>query len=394
LFRHAFGGFGRITAVTTSVDPRTDLVRRAVDEVQRVIVGQHGMVERLMVALLARGHCLLEGVPGVAKTLAVRSFATVCGGSFARLQFTPDLVPSDIVGTRIYRQSTAGFEVELGPVFVQFVLADEVNRAPAKVQSAMLELMAEHQVSIGGVSYPVPRPFTVVATQNPVESEGVFSLPEAQRDRFLLKVDVGFPTAGEEAQILARMSVDPPVAEPVLTPDDVLALQACADRVFVHPLVADYAVRLVVATRETGPAHLRAVPATSAVAVGASPRATLGLVAGARALALIRGRDYVLPADLAELAGDVIGHRLLLGFDALADGVDPRAVVADVVAGVPPPRPVWPAGAGGSAPARGSEPADAPAGARPAGGGDPVISPQSELRWEDGPDVEPTGRGR
>jgi MoxR-like ATPase len=394
LFRHAFGGFGRITAVTTSVDPRTDLVRRAVDEVQRVIVGQHGMVERLMVALLARGHCLLEGVPGVAKTLAVRSFATVCGGSFARLQFTPDLVPSDIVGTRIYRQSTAGFEVELGPVFVQFVLADEVNRAPAKVQSAMLELMAEHQVSIGGVSYPVPRPFTVVATQNPVESEGVFSLPEAQRDRFLLKVDVGFPTAGEEAQILARMSVDPPVAEPVLTPDDVLALQACADRVFVHPLVADYAVRLVVATRETGPAHLRAVPATSAVAVGASPRATLGLVAGARALALIRGRDYVLPADLAELAGDVIGHRLLLGFDALADGVDPRAVVADVVAGVPPPRPVWPAGAGGSAPARGSEPADAPAGARRAGGGDPVISPQSELRWEDGPDAEPMGRGR
>ncbi len=378
--------------MTASAQTQGELVRRAVAEVQRVIVGQHGMVERLMVALLARGHCLVEGVPGVAKTLAVRSFATVCGGSFARLQFTPDLVPSDIVGTRIYRQSTAGFEVELGPVFVQFVLADEVNRAPAKVQSAMLELMAEHQVSIGGVSYAVPRPFTVVATQNPVESEGVFSLPEAQRDRFLLKIDVGFPTAAQEAEILARMSVDPPVARPVLTPEDVLELQDAADRVFVHPLVADYAVRLVLATRATGPAELREVPATAAVAVGASPRATLGLVAAARGLALLRGRDYVLPADVAELAADVMGHRLLLGFDALADGVDPRAVVAEVVARVPPPRPVWPTPAD-RAPVP-EVPAEVPAPDAEVPAPDAETTRLSELRWEDDGQPDRAGRDR
>lgn len=342
-----------------------ELLRAAVAEVQRVVVGQHEMVERLVVAVLARGHCLLEGVPGVAKTLAVRSLATVCGGSFARLQFTPDLVPSDIVGTRVYRQSTGGFEVELGPVFVHFVLADEVNRAPAKVQSAMLELMAEHQVSIAGVTYPVPRPFTVVATQNPVESEGVFTLPEAQRDRFLVKVDVGLPTAAEEAEILARMSVDPPTARPVLDPARILALQAAADRVFVHPLVADYAVRLVMATRATGPAETREVPATAAIAVGASPRATLGLIAAARALALLRGRDYVLPEEIAALAADVMAHRLLLTFDAVADGVDPRDVVAEVVARVPPPRPVWP-----------TAPGDEPVGA----------TGLADLGWEDDDD--------
>ena len=312
-------------------------LQQAVRGVSHVVVGQHEMVERLMVALLARGHCLLEGVPGVAKTLAVRTFSTVVGGSFARLQFTPDLVPSDIVGTRIYKPSTEAFDTELGPVFVNFVLADEINRAPAKVQAAMLELMAEHQVSLGGRSYPLPEPFTVIATQNPLESEGVYPLPEAQRDRFLLKVDVPLPRAHEEAEILRRMSVDPPVAHQVLGVEQVLRLQHAADHVYVHPLVGDYVVRLVMATRapvDYGLADLRHV-----LEVGASPRATLGLVAAARALALLHGRDHVLPADVQALAVDVMAHRLVLGFDAVADGVRTRDVVDQVLRVVPPPVP-------------------------------------------------------
>ncbi len=312
-----------------------DALRSAARAVSSVVVGQHGMVDRLMVALLARGHCLLEGVPGVAKTLAVRTFATVLGGSFARLQFTPDLVPSDIVGTRIYRPSAETFDIELGPVFVNFVLADEVNRAPAKVQAAMLELMAEHQVSLGGRSFPLPDPFIVIATQNPLESEGVYPLPEAQRDRFLLKVDVPLPRAHEEAEILRRMSVDPPVAHQVLTNDQVLRLQRMADHVYVHPLVGDYAVRLVMATRE--PSEYGMPELTEVVDVGASPRATLGLVAAGRALALVHGRDHVLPSDVAALAVDVIAHRLVLGFDAVADGVSARSVVERVLATVPQP---------------------------------------------------------
>ncbi len=312
-------------------------LQQAVRGVSHVVVGQHQMVERLMVALLARGHCLLEGVPGVAKTLAVRTFATVVGGSFARLQFTPDLVPSDIVGTRIYKPSTEAFDTELGPVFVNFVLADEINRAPAKVQAAMLELMAEHQVSLGGRSYPLPEPFTVIATQNPLESEGVYPLPEAQRDRFLLKVDVPLPRAHEEAEILRRMSVDPPVAYQVLGVEQVLRLQHAADHVYVHPLVSDYVVRLVMSTRapvEYGLADLRHV-----LEVGASPRATLGLVAAARSMALLHGRDHVLPTDVQALAVDVMAHRLVLGFDAVADGVSTRAVVEQVLQVVPPPVP-------------------------------------------------------
>jgi MoxR-like ATPase len=314
----------------------TDELAEALDEVRRVVVGQHEMVERLAVAVLARGHCLLEGVPGVAKTLAVRTLATVLGGSFARIQFTPDLVPSDIVGTRIYRPGREEFDTELGPVFVNFVLADEVNRAPAKVQAAMLELMGERQVSLGGRSYQLPDPFTVVATENPIESEGVYPLPEAQRDRFLLKVDVPLPRAADEAEILRRMSVNPPQARPVLDAERVVALQKAADAVYVHPLVADYVVRLVMATRQ--PADF-AVPALDGVLdAGASPRATLGLVAAARALALLRGRDHVLTDDVRELAADVIAHRLLLGFDAVADGVSPDSVVEQLLVAVPPPR--------------------------------------------------------
>ena len=315
------------------------LLKDAIAGVQRVIVGQESMVEQLMVGLLAGGHCLLEGVPGVAKTLAVRSFATVVGGDFARIQFTPDLVPSDIVGTRIYKASQETFDVELGPVFVNFVLADEINRAPAKVQAAMLELMAEKQVSIGGTTYPVPQPFIVIATQNPVESEGVYPLPEAQRDRFLLKIDVPYPRGNEEFEILRRMSVDPPSARPVLNPQMVLDLQRQAGEVFVHNLVAEYIVRLVLATRT--PAEFGIPDLASVIQIGCSPRATLGLVAASRALALIHGRDYVLPTDVQAVAKNVMAHRIVLGFDAVADNISSAQVVERIVAMVPPPTPVW-----------------------------------------------------
>jgi MoxR-like ATPase len=315
------------------------LLGDAIAQVQRVIVGQEHMVEQLMVALLAQGHCLLEGVPGVAKTLAVRSFATVVGGEFARIQFTPDLVPSDIVGTRIYRSSQEKFDVELGPIFVNFLLADEINRAPAKVQAAMLEAMAEQQVSIGGTTYPVPQPFIVIATQNPIESEGVYPLPEAQRDRFLLKVDVPYPAGNEEFEILRRMSVDPPSSQPVLNPQMILKLQRQAEEVFVHNLVAEYIVRLVLATRT--PAEFSLPDLTSVIQIGCSPRATLGLVAAARALALIHGRDYVLPTDVQSVAKDVMAHRIVLGFDAVADNIAPAQVIERIVAMVPPPTPVW-----------------------------------------------------
>ena len=315
------------------------LLGEAISQVQRVIVGQEHMVEQLMVGLLAKGHILLEGVPGVAKTLAVRSFATVVGGDFARIQFTPDLVPSDIVGTRIYKASQEGFDVELGPVFVNFVLADEVNRAPAKVQAAMLELMAEKQVSIGGRTYPMPEPFIVIATQNPIESEGVYPLPEAQRDRFLLKVDVPYPRGNEEFEILRRMSVQPPTSRPVLDPQRILQLQKQASEVFVHNLVAEYIVRLVLATRT--PAEFNLPDLTSVIQLGCSPRATLGLVAAARALALIHGRDYVLPTDVQSVAKDVMSHRIVLGFDAIADNIQPAQVIDRIIAMVPPPTPVW-----------------------------------------------------
>jgi MoxR-like ATPase len=311
------------------------ILERALFEVKRVVVGQDAMVERMFVALLAGGHLLLEGVPGVAKTLAVRTLAEVIGGSFSRLQFTPDLMPGDIVGTRVWRASTESFDTELGPVFANLVLADEINRAPAKVQSALLEAMAEQQVSIGGRSLPLPRPFMVLATQNPIESEGVYQLPEAQRDRFLLKVDVDYPSAAEEMSILHRMSVRPPHAQPLLTADQVAALQEATTEVFVHHAVAQYAVDLVMATREPGqhgPGDL-----VGLLDFGVSPRATLGLVAAGRALAVLRGRDYVLPGDVADVAGDVLAHRLVLGFDAVADGVDPRTVVERIVATVPGP---------------------------------------------------------
>ena len=313
-----------------------ETLEQALFEVKRVVVGQDRMIERLFVCLLARGHCLLEGAPGLAKTLAAETMAKVIGGHFARLQFTPDLVPADLVGTRIYRPSTEGFDIELGPVFANVVLADEINRAPAKVQSALLEVMAERHVSIGGVTHDVPAPFMVMATQNPIESEGVYPLPEAQRDRFLMKVLIDFPSAREEVEIVHRMSVDPPVPSPVLTPDEVLAVQRAADKVFVHDAVVDYAVRLVVATRE--PAQHDLADVADHIAHGASPRATLGLVAAGRALALLRGRDYALPQDVYDVARDVFRHRVLLSYEALADGVTAEQVVERVVRTVVAPR--------------------------------------------------------
>src|ERR687898_466071 len=265
--------------VASPAFPAGPVLETALMEVKKVVVGQDRMVERMLVALLARGHCLLEGVPGVAKSLAVETLARVVGGTSVRLQFTPDLVPSDIVGTRVYRPSKESFDVELGPVFANLVLADEINRAPAKVQSALLEVMAERQVSLGGVTHPLPSPFLVLATQNPIESEGVYALPEAQRDRFLLKVDVGYPSGAEELAILHRMGVRPPVATQVLTPHRVLALQDAADRVFVHHAVAEYVVRLVLATRDPGAYGLGEL--AGVLDFGASPRATLGTAAAA-----------------------------------------------------------------------------------------------------------------
>jgi MoxR-like ATPase len=322
-----------MTDIASDTDAR--LLEQTLFEVKKVIVGQDRLIERLLTALLAGGHCLLEGVPGVAKTLAAETLAVAVGGSFHRIQFTPDLVPSDIIGTRIYRASKENFDVELGPVMANLVLADEVNRAPAKVQSALLEVMAEGQVSIGGRTHPVPQPFLVLATQNPIESEGVYQLPEAQRDRFLMRVVVGYPDDQDELGILYRMGGRRPVARPVLDPVRLLALQARARDVFVHHALAEYVVRLVLATRE--PARFGAPEVAGQLAYGASPRATLGLVAAARALALLRGRGYVLPADVLDVAPDVLAHRLVLAFDAVADGVQPESVVHRILAVVAPP---------------------------------------------------------
>ena len=292
---------------STTVAEAAARLERTLFEVKRVIVGQDRMVERLMVCLLARGHCLIEGVPGLAKTLAAETLASTVQGTFARIQFTPDLMPSDLVGTRIYRPSSERFDVELGPVFANFVLADEINRAPAKVQSALLEVMAERQVSIAGVTHLVPDPFLVLATQNPIESEGVYLLPEAQRDRFLMKVVVGYPTPTEELEIVTRMGVDPPTPEPVLDADALRDLQSAVDGIYVDPAVIWYAVSLVFATR--APKDQGFVDLEPLIAYGASPRATLGLVAAGRALALIRGRTYVLPQDVYDIAPEVLRHR-------------------------------------------------------------------------------------
>jgi MoxR-like ATPase len=303
-------------------------LEEALFEIKKVIVGLDDVTERLMACLLARGHCLVEGPPGLAKTLAVATLAGVTGGSFVRLQFTPDLVPADIVGTTIWRTSREAFDVSLGPIFANFVLADEINRAPAKVQSALLEAMGERQVSIGGETHRLPDPFVVMATQNPIESEGVYPLPEAQRDRFLMKVLVGYPSRQEEVTIVDRMGVNPPQASAMLEPARLVQLQAAADEVFVHPALVDYAVRLVQATRD--PAGAGITELEGQIAYGASPRASLGLIAAARALALLRGRTYALSEDVSDCFLDVLRHRLVLSYDALADGIEADVLLEHV----------------------------------------------------------------
>jgi MoxR-like ATPase len=308
----------------------------ALFEIKRVIVGQEGMLERVLVALLSGGHLLLEGVPGLAKTRTIATLAQVLGGSFQRIQFTPDLVPSDLVGTMIWRPDQGGFETELGPVFCNFLLADEINRAPAKVQSALLEVMQEHQVTIGKQTWPVPAPFLVLATQNPIESDGTYPLPEAQVDRFLMKVVVEYPNFSEEMTIVARSLVDPPAITKILSLEQLQALQAHTTNVYVDRLVAEYAVALCDATRH--PASYNLPDLQGYIAYGASPRGSINLVAAARALAVLRGRSYCLPQDVQELARDVLRHRLVLTYQALAEQVTPDTLLTAVLTAIPPPR--------------------------------------------------------
>src|SRR5881397_2457886 len=294
------------------------------------------MLERVLVSLLAGGHVLIEGVPGLAKTLTIKTTAAVLGGTFQRVQFTPDLVPSDLVGTRIYRPDRGEFDTELGPVFCNFLLADEINRAPAKVQSALLEVMQEHQVTIGPTTHPVPDPFLVLATQNPIESEGTYPLPEAQLDRFMMKVVVGYPSPAEELEVVRRSLTPPAEIEKTLSVDDLHTFRAAAGRVFVDRQVAEYAVALVAATRY--PHHYGVSTIAPYLDYGASPRGTLDLVHGAQALALLRGRGYALPHDVQELARDVLRHRMVPSYQALAEEVTADRILDSVLATVPVPR--------------------------------------------------------
>jgi MoxR-like ATPase len=314
-------------AVPTPAEAKERL-EQALFEIRRVIAGQEAMLERVLVCLLAQGHMLIEGVPGLAKTLTIKTTAGVLGGTFSRVQFTPDLVPSDLVGTRIYRAGDATFETELGPVFCNFLLADEINRAPAKVQSALLEVMQEHQVTIGHETFPVPDPFLVMATQNPIESEGTYPLPEAQIDRFMLKIVIGYPEHDEELTIVRRQLVDAPVLREALTLEDLKALQRAVFEVYVDPALISYAVNLATATRRQ----------SEYVAYGASPRGPISLVQAARALALIRGRDYTLVEDLQALVKDAMRHRLVLTYQALAEEVAPDTILDQVISSVEAPR--------------------------------------------------------
>ncbi|MBM3139784.1 MAG: MoxR family ATPase [Chloroflexi bacterium] len=310
-------------------------VEQVLYEIKKVIVGQDALLERLIVALLARGHVLVEGVPGLAKTMAIKTLAASIGGEFRRVQFTPDLVPADLTGTRIYNQQSGEFQTSLGPVFTNLLLADEINRAPAKVQSALLEVMQERQVTIGRETHLVPDPFLVMATQNPIESEGTYALPEAQQDRFMLKVLVDYPTQTEEFVIVERMTSALERPHRVIDGAQLLALQQAADGVYVDPALIEYSVQLVRATRQpesVGHGELRRL-----VAFGASPRASINLILAGRALAFMRGRDYALPQDVHDLAFDVIRHRLVLSYEALADNVSADDVLRELVPAVPLP---------------------------------------------------------
>ena len=311
-------------------------LEQALFEIRRVIAGQEEMLERVLVCLLARGHVLIEGVPGLAKTLTIKTTAAVLGGSFQRVQFTPDLVPSDLVGTRVYRPDRAEFDTELGPVFCNFLLADEINRAPAKVQSALLEVMQEQQVTIGHTTFEVPRPFLVLATQNPIESEGTYPLPEAQVDRFMLKVLVDYPAHDEELTVVARSLEAPPELAQVLSLDELKELQAQVSSVYVDPALISWTVDLATATRQPREHGLEDI--ADYISFGASPRGPISLISAGRALALIRGRDYVVPADLEVLVRDAFRHRLVLSYRALAEETAPDAILDRILATVPVPQ--------------------------------------------------------
>jgi MoxR-like ATPase len=315
------------------------LMEQILYEVKRVVVGQDRFLERVMVAMLAQGHLLVEGVPGLAKTLTVKTLARTMQGQFKRIQFTPDLVPADLVGTRIYNQKTGEFSTALGPVFTNLLLADEINRAPAKVQSALLEVMQERQVTIAGETHKVPNPFLVMATQNPIETEGTYPLPEAQVDRFMMKVLVDYPTDEEEFVIVERVTGPAVTVSSVATTEQLAALQQECRRVYVDPSLVQYAVRLVSATRNPERHGLKDL--RKYITFGASPRATINLTEGARALAMLRGRTYVLPDDMSDLVADVMRHRIVLSYEALSEGLSADALVGKIMAKVPaPPKPL------------------------------------------------------
>jgi len=324
-----------VDAAPGSVEEAAELLERARFEVKRWIVGQDGMLERVIAALIARGHVLLEGVPGLAKTLTVRTVATVFGGTFRRIQFTPDLLPADLVGTRVLDPKTSKFRVELGPVFANFLLADEINRAPAKVQSALLEVMQEQTVTIGGETHAVPRPFLTLATQNPIESEGTYPLPEAQTDRFMMKVLVDYPDYGEELEVVDRVARPPLEPRRVLGPAALDGIQRLADEVFVDHRIREYAVALVAATRR--PQDYGVGEVAPYIEYGASPRGSINLVLAARALAVMKGRDYVLPSDVTALIGDVLRHRIIPSYRALAEDVSTDSMLGRLREVLKPP---------------------------------------------------------
>jgi MoxR-like ATPase len=320
--------------MTTSVRPGSQM-ERLLFEIKKVIVGQDHLLERIVVALLARGHLLVEGVPGLAKTLAVKTVAQAISGEFRRIQFTPDLVPADLVGTRIYNQKNGEFQTSLGPVFTNLLLADEINRAPAKVQSALLEVMQERQVTIGRETHRVPDPFLVMATQNPIETEGTYALPEAQVDRFMMKVLITYPSEMDEFVVVERMTGPLAAVQSVLTTEQLLDLQRQADKVFVDPVLMEYVVRLVTATRQ--PKDYGIPDIQKYITYGASPRASINIVLTARALAFMRGRSYVLAQDLTDMAVDVLRHRIVLSYEALSDDVTPDTLIAKVMERIPVP---------------------------------------------------------
>jgi MoxR-like ATPase len=311
------------------------LMEQILYEVKRVVVGQDRFLERVLIAMLAQGHLLVEGVPGLAKTLTVKTLARTVRGSFKRIQFTPDLVPADLVGTRIYNQKTGEFGTNLGPVFANLLLADEINRAPAKVQSALLEVMQERQVTIAGETHKVPEPYVVMATQNPIETEGTYPLPEAQVDRFMMKVLVDYPSEEEEFVIAERVTGPAVEVNAVADTFQLAALQRDCRAIFVDPSLMQYAVKLVSATRR--PAQYGLADLAKYITYGASPRATIGMIEGARALALLRGRRYVLPEDITDLVADVMRHRVVLSYEALAEGLTADALILRVMKAIPVP---------------------------------------------------------